>query len=279
MRVDTSSSRARKIARAQKSPVTRHAVETRTFMSAFALASAVLLLMLYFAGKPASAQDNQDRDDPPSRVARLGYVEGAVSFQPAGEQDWVQAVPNRPMTTGDRLWADQNSRAELQLGSAVIRLSSNTGVSFLNLDDQTVQLELSSGTVNIRVRELDPNSDFEIDTPNLAFTVSQPGVYRLDASEDGSSTGVSIRSGEGDATGNGQTYTIHQGQLATFNGTDSLNADVEQIQGTDPFDTWANERDRRYDNSRSAQYLSRDLVGYEDLDDNGDWRDEPRYGH
>jgi Family of unknown function (DUF6600)/FecR protein len=249
----------------------------RTVLRACAIAA--LLLILFLAARPALAQDNQDRDDPPGRVARLGYVEGAVSFQPAGEQDWVQAVPNRPMTTGDKLWADQNSRAELQLGSAVIRLSANTGVTLLNLDDQTVQLELSSGAVNVRVRELDPSTDFEIDTPNLAFTVSQPGVYRLDASEDGSNTAVTIRSGEGDATGNGQTYTIHQGQLATFNGTDSLNADVEQIQGTDQFDTWANERDRRYDNSRSAQYLSRDLVGYEDLDDNGDWRDEPNYGH
>ena len=43
----------------------------------------------------------QDQDDPPSRVARLGYMQGSVSFQPAGEPDWVQAVPNRPMTTGD----------------------------------------------------------------------------------------------------------------------------------------------------------------------------------
>jgi hypothetical protein len=62
----------------------------------------------------------------PSRVARLGYMEGSVSFQPAGETDWVQAVPNRPMTTGDKLWTDKDSRAELQLGSAVIRLSENT---------------------------------------------------------------------------------------------------------------------------------------------------------
>lgn len=244
-----------------------------------ALATAGLLLILLVAAGPSVAQDDQDQNDPPARVARLAYVEGAVSFQPAGEHDWVQAVPNRPMTTGDKLWADQNSRAELQLGSAVIRLSANTGVTILNLDDQTVQLELSSGTINARVHDLDPSTDFEIDTPNLAFTVSQPGVYRLDASEDGSSTAVAIRSGEGEATGNGQTYTIRRGQLATFNGTDALNADVEQIPGTDQFDTWASERDRRYDNSRSAQYLSRDLVGYEDLDDNGDWRDDANYGH
>jgi len=231
--------------------------------------------------RPAAAQDqnNDQQDDPPARVARLGYIEGSVSFQPAGEDDWVQAVPNRPMTTGDKLWADKDSRAELQLGSAVIRLSENTGVSFLNLDDNTVQLQLSSGAINIRVRRLDQDDDFEIDTPNLAFTVSQPGLYRLNASEDGTSTIVALRDGGGQATGNGQTYTLHAGQQGTFSGTDSLNADVEDIGGPDPFDNWAYARDRSYDQSPSARYLAPNVVGYEDLDANGDWRNDPSYGN
>src|SRR5712671_6488227 len=227
-----------------------------------------------------AAQDQyQQQDDPPSRVARIGYMEGSVSFQPAGETDWVQAVPNRPMTTGDKIWADKDSRAELQLGSAVIRLSANSGFSFLNLDDRTAQIQLTSGTLNVRVRRLDRNDVFEIDTPNLAFSVYQPGSYRVEASEDGTYTVVSPREGEGEATGNGQTYTIHAGQRVTFSGTDSLNADVLEISGADQFDNWAYNRDHRYDNSRSAQYLSHDVVGYEDLDDNGDWRDDSNYGH
>ncbi len=244
--------------------------------------SALLGLALVSIALPlgAAAQDDEgQQDDPPSRVARLGYMQGSVSFQPAGETDWVEAVDNRPMTTGDKLWADKDSRAELQLGSAVIRLSANTGVSFLNLDDHTVQLQLSSGAVNLRVRRLDRDDDFEIDTPNLAFTVSEPGSYRLEASEDGTNTIVNIRVGEGQATGNGQTYTLHAGQAGTFSGTDSLNADVEQIGQPDQFDSWADGRDHRYDDSRSAQYLSHDVVGYDDLDDNGDWRDEGDYGH
>ncbi len=122
----------------------------------------------------------QDQDDPPGRVARLGYLQGSVSFQPAGETDWVGAVPNRPMTTGDQLWTDQGSRAEVQLGSAVIRLGPDTGFSFLNLDDDTVQIQLTSGTINISVRRLGQNDDFEIDTPNQAFTVFQPGRYRVE---------------------------------------------------------------------------------------------------
>jgi hypothetical protein len=245
-----------------------------------ALALSALLLPSRVTGQDQDQQgQSNDQDDPPTRVARLGYIEGSVSFQPAGEEDWVQAVPNRPMTTGDKLWADKDSRAELQLGSAVIRLSENTGVSFLNLDDNTVQLQLSSGAVNVRVRRLDQNDDFEIDTPNLAFTISQPGSYRLNASDDGSYTVVNLRDGGGQATGNGQTYTLHAGQQGSFSGTDSLNAEVDEIGGPDQFDNWASGRDHRYDDSGSAKYLSRDVVGYEDLDDNGDWRDDPSYGH
>ncbi len=227
----------------------------------------------------ATAQDQDQQDDPPTRVARLGYLEGSVSFEPAGENDWVQAVPNRPMTTGDKLWVDKDSRAELQLGSAVIRLNENTGFSFLNLDDHTAQIQLTSGTINVRVRRLDQNDDFEVDTPNLAFTVSQPGSYRMEASEDGTYSVVSLREGGGEATGNGQTYTLHAGQRGTFSGTDSLNADVVETGGPDQFDNWAYGRDHRHDESPSAHYLSRDVVGFEDLDANGDWRDDSNYGH
>jgi len=242
--------------------------------------SALLGVALLIAILPTVviAQD-QEQDDPPNRVARLGYMEGSVSFQPAGETDWVEAVNNRPMTTGDRIWADRNSRAELQLGSAVIRLSANTGVSFLNLDDRTIQLQLSSGSISIRVRRLNRDDVFEIDTPNLAFSVYQAGSYRLEASEDGTYTVASIRAGDGEATGNGQTYTLHAGQRGRFSGTDSLNAEVEQLGEPDQFDNWADGREHRYDNSRSSQYLSRDVVGYEDLDENGDWRDDSNYGH
>src|ERR1700686_1479532 len=98
-----------------------------------------------------AAQDEYDQEDPPGREARLGYMQGSVSFQPAGESEWVQAPQTRPLTTGDRLWAGQDSRAELNLGSAVIDLNSNTGISFLNLDDRTVQLQVNSGSINVRV--------------------------------------------------------------------------------------------------------------------------------
>ena len=71
-------------------------------------------------GSPG-AQPGSDQD-PPGRVARLNYMEGSVSFQPGGENDWVTAVLNRPLVTGDNLWADEDSRAEVHIGSTALRL-------------------------------------------------------------------------------------------------------------------------------------------------------------
>src|SRR6516164_11297315 len=134
------------------------------WMSLMSVALAVLL----FAAERAVA-DNVDY--PPSRVARLAYTGGSVSFNPAGTDDWVTAVVNRPMTTGDKLWSDDRSRAELHLDTAVIRLSDHTGFSFLNLTDEITQLRLTEGTLYIRVRRLGDDETFEVDTPNLAFSI------------------------------------------------------------------------------------------------------------
>ena len=252
-------------------------IRCKQFWNLFGTLLTLALLSASFS-QIAKAQD-QDQDDPPSRVARLGQMEGTISFQPAGESEWVEAVRNRPMTTGDKLWADHDSRAELQLGSSTIDLAPNTGFSFLNLDDRTIQIQLNAGTINVRVHDLERDDVYEIDTPNQAFTIHRPGRYRVESSENGDYTVVTIREGEGESTGNGQSFTIHQGQRVTFKGTTSLNADVEQIGNPDPFDRWSADRERRYDDSPSARYCSRQVVGFEDLDDNGDWRPAPEYGY
>jgi len=220
-----------------------------------------------------------DDDDPPSRVARLGYVRGNVSFEPAGTEDWVSAVINRPLTTGDKLWNDADSYSELHLGSASIRLGSTTGFTFLNLTDNMTQIQVTEGTLNIRVRRLGDDETFEVDTPNLAFTLLRPGNYKVNVNEAGDATVVVVRDGQGEVTGGGSAYTIHPEEVGTFNGTDQIDADIESWDNSsDDFDDWCSERDRRIDHSVSARYVSNDVIGYEDLDEYGGWRPTPEYG-
>src|SRR5215472_5815580 len=139
------------------------------------LGTLFFLIIALAAAAPRATAD----DDPPSRVARLAYVQGSVSFQPAGTEDWVLAGLNRPLTMGDRLWSDHDGRVELQLDGSLIRLSNDTGFSFLNLSDSVTQIQLTAGTLLLRVRRLDDNETYEIDTPNLAFAVLRPGLYRI----------------------------------------------------------------------------------------------------
>jgi hypothetical protein len=247
----------------------------RTYSLKLASLAVLALMMALFAPLRALADD----DDPPSRVARLGYMHGSVSFQPAGTDDWVSAVVNRPITTGDKLWADTDSRAELHIGSASLRISSNTGFSFLNLTDAVTQIQLTSGSLRVRVKRLDENETFEIDTPNLAFSVLRPGTYRINVNEGGDATIIKVRGGEGEVTGGGSAFTVHAQEVGTFNGTDQLTADVEGYQNDDDdFDAWCADRDRHEDLSQSARYVSPDVIGYQDLDGNGDWRPVPEYG-
>ena len=216
--------------------------------------------------------------DPPSRVARLAYISGATSFSPGGEMDWVRASVNRPMITGDRLWVGEGARAELQLGSAAMRVGPSTSLTLLNLDDRTAQVQLTQGTLNIRVRRLDRGQVFEIDTPNLAYSIRRPGSYRIDVDPDGRATTVSARKGMAEVYGERTAFITGEGQTYRFFGSDLRDYESYGLLRADEFDRWSNERDSRWDNSASRRYVSPEMIGYEDLDQYGTWRKVPDYG-
>jgi hypothetical protein len=232
------------------------------------------LLCFLFVSPKARA----DEGDPPSRVARISFLDGTVSFQPGGTGDWGTAARNRTVTIGDKIWADKDSRAELQAGQASIHVGSMTALSFLNLDENITQMRLAEGAINFRVRELREGDLYEVDTPNLAFTVKQAGNFRIDVSENGDSTRVTAVRGEGEVTAGGKTYAVHAGEQAEFTGTDNVAYTASQAPEPDGLDRWANERDLKEDNSTSAKYVSRDVPGYSDLDDNGTWNEQPEEG-
>ncbi len=245
----------------------------KTMMKWLGLPAVVLALAVFLPLRAAA-----DEDDPPGRVARLSYTHGTISFEPAGTDDWVDASVNRPITTGDKLWIDKGGRAELHLGSAAIRVSGQTGFSFLELNDNVTQIRLTEGIVSVHLRELDQDETFEIDTPNLAFNLLRAGDYRVEVDEAGDATIVSVRNGQGEVTGGGQAFSVRAGQRVTFSGVDQLVSEVDGIGDSDDFDRWCRDRDGRAERAASAKYVSRDVIGYEDLDDYGEWSQEPDYG-
>ncbi len=247
--------------------------------------SAVAALALGLtAGAAALAQQDADDQpaagelDPPTRAARLSYVEGAVSVQPAGAGDWTAATINRPLTTGDQLWSDRDSLAEIQFGSATMTLADSSSLSVLDLGDQAVQLQLSAGTANIVLRDPGAAGSFEIDAPNAAVSLVRPGSYRIGVNAAGNTT-VGMRDGQAQVvSSSGETVNLRGGQAAQFSPEGGI--DVAALGPPDEFERWCAQRAARWaGNQYAAQYVSSDVVGAQDLDDYGEWRQEPDFGY
>jgi hypothetical protein len=237
---------------------------------------APLAMTLAIALLPVARAD--EAADPPGRVARVNFVVGTVSMQPAGSESWLSDVVNRPLTNGDKLWADRESRAELHVGSAAVRLGGETGAEILNIDDRSVQLKLSAGTLQVRVRALDPEQTFEIATPSASVAVLRPGEYRIEVSETDGLMRIAVAQGQVAVTDQGHEASVETGQLAEYNGGPVDQAQISSLPSGDAFDQWVADRDRREERAVATRYVSREVIGYEDLDDYGSWQSAGEYG-
>lgn len=221
-----------------------------------------------------SVQSQAQTLDPPGRVARLSDVEGAVSLQPAGMDEWTAASLNRPLTIGDQLWIDAG-RAELELGNAAVRLGGGSAASVLDLSDSITQLRLASGTVSISLRSLGDQEAFEIDTPNVAVALQRSGAYRISVDATGA-TSVTVNSGTAQVIDSAQAFELDNGQGGVFGR--NRPADIGGAAPPDGFDAWSGAREQRLADSSATDDVSPEVVGYEDLGDYGQWQSDPDYG-
>lgn len=217
--------------------------------------------------------------DPPGRVARLSLMDGEVSLAPAGTEEWADGVLNRPITSGDRVWVGTDGRAELQVGTASVHLDRSTGFEFIELDDDVMQMSLTEGVATIRVRTLGDREQIQVETPNATVHFQHPGDYTVEVDPKSDHTIVRTRNGEAEVTGGSKSFRVRADEQGVFTGLDGLTANIDRLPARNAFESWANDRDRRGDDSESARYVSREVVGYEDLDGQGDWSNEPEYGY
>ena len=184
--------------------------------------------------------------DPPSRVGRIAYITGPVSFEPASVDQWADASLNYPITTGDNLYTGDGARAVLRIGQNSIRLNSGTNFQVVNLSDNVVQTSINAGSLSLHVRHLFDGESWEVDTPNGAVTLLRSGEYRVDTDTSRNATMVTVRTGDIEVTGNSQSFPVHSGQTAYFD--NSANPpDVQAASQPDDFDSFVSSRDRLED--------------------------------
>lgn len=222
-------------------------------------------------------EQNTDQYEPPGRIARVGYAFGNISFADAGSNVWGPLIANRPISSGDSVFVADGGRAELQVGANALRLQERTRISFISLTDDNTQIQVSQGSVVMRVRAMQDRENIEVNTPNLRFSIQEPGEYRVNVNEDNTTT-VIVRRGLGVAQGDRDVVSLRAGEQTRFAGTNLNHTQIVHVPPFDTFDQWAADRDRAEDNSLSARFVPRDMVGYQQLDEYGGWETHLEFG-
>ena len=250
-------------------------------MHLFALSPARKLLLasaaaafLSFAVLPAQAQP-----DPPAQAGRVSYISGSVSIQPAGVDDWSQAVPNLPLGPGDRIFTDFDGRAEIQVGQTFVRIGPNSDVSLVDSTDLGLYFGVAQGSIHLRTNGLWPDQSVFVNTPSGSSTLSTPGELRVDVmpGQDAAlftSFGANVfLSGAG-----GFQQWIGGGQALELAGSNPVYPQWLQPADWDNLDYWSHQRDQQIAQAVSYRYVSQEIPGAYELDANGTWMPDSPYG-
>jgi len=234
------------------------------------------LLGILLIAVPSLRAQNDVSGDPPNRVARISVIQGNVSLEPNGVNDFSQAEINYPLTSGDRVYVDNTSLGELQTAGLAVRLGNGADVTLSSLTDNIAQFGLAQGSIRVRTRSLasfnGSQATVEVDTPNGAILVDQPGDVRVDSYPQDDTTVVTVSSGGVEVTGQNLDQQLGPNQSLRLSGSNPVYAEQVQLLPPDGLDQFDQQREQRRERSYAYRYVSPDMIGAADLDDYGDWQ-------
>jgi hypothetical protein len=253
---------------------------TLPFATLFGSIAAALLLIDISA--LAQSQDSlAPAEDPPGRVGRLSFIEGAVRQRSAGDTDWAGAQLNYPVTNGFALATDEGGRAEIQMGSMALRIGSDSELDVATLTDHRATLTVARGEINLRLDRAAAGDQIEIVTPRGIANVVSVGHYHFDAGSTERPTRVGVFDGRVEIPRDGGPTVLTGGQSALIKSdekSDEAPGLTLTASARGPLDDWAIARDEGATRTAVASTVSPEMTGADDLDQHGTWRRDPRYG-
>lgn len=228
------------------------------------------------AARAAGPPEPGDHDLTPPR---LSLAEGQVSFWRPGADDWATAQVNTPLAPGDEISTDSPGNVEIQIGShAFVRGWTNTQIGLENQEPDFIQFKLTDGSAVFDLRRLDRGRTVEVDTPNAAFTIGQPGYYRVDVAGDRTSF-ITRRAGQATVIpSGGQPFVVTPSEELVIDGTSAPRIASYVAPPPDTWDQWNYARTDRLLEAVSGRYLAPGMYGESELDQYGTWRLVPSYG-
>ena len=219
------------------------------------------------------------QNDPPDQAGRISSVSGTVSIQPSGSDDWGQVYSNLPIGPGDRIFTDQDGRAEIQVGQTYLRIGPNTDITFVDEQPGETNFGMAQGSAHVRSFGFWQGQSLDVSTPNGDARLSEPGEFRADVLPDQGATIFTSMANDVSVSGaGGFSQPMRQGQSLGVAGTNPVYPQWLQPNGPDYLDQWSQQRDQQILNAVSYRYVSPDVPGAAELDANGQWIPDSDYG-
>jgi hypothetical protein len=238
-----------------------------------ALALAAPQAPLLAQTEPGDYAGDQPPVDPPSRVGRLSYLHGWVSFHSFDADHWDPAQLNYPVTSGEAFWTEPDARARLDIGQAVLTTGGASEVDITLLDDQNFQVVIPQGGVNFHLRALAPGQIYEFTAPGGSVTIAAPGHYHIDAGDTTRASTIAVFDGAAYVQANGQPMPVGPGEITTIAWTGQPWM-AQAVQ--DELDGWSDQAEVPV--TAIVAYVPPDMPGAPDLAATGTWQQSPEYG-
>jgi hypothetical protein len=226
------------------------------------------------AAMPASAQDP---GDPPADVARVAIVSGSVSTHQPGSQDWAAAQQKYPLAPGGGVWTEPRSHAAIDVAGARVHLDASSRLEIIAINPGQVQLAVPQGAAVIRVYPGTSGVNFQIDTAHGSVTINQPGQYEIVAGDDQHPASLSVIEGQAQFMSQNANLALQAGQRGSIMPGGQSSVDAAQ---PDDFVRMVQQEEQPYQQqvAQTAQYVSPQQAGYQDLARYGRWDQAPQYG-
>ncbi|MGC2425092.1 MAG: DUF6600 domain-containing protein [Nitrospirota bacterium] len=208
-------------------------------------------------------------------------IQGDTSFNSEDTDEWAALSVNFSLRDGDRLWAGDDSKIEVQFTGghmAWINYQTELDINKMESDKgRAIQVAIASGEASFATRRMGPDDVFQVDTPNASVRAYDKARFRITVLEDGTAQ-VGVSSGRVELETQAGISDLSAGDMAEISQDGQVYTSA--LPARDAWDDWADSRWDRYRRpSGSAHYLPPDMAvyGYE-FDEGGHWMDYPDYG-
>ncbi len=211
-------------------------------------------------------------------IVRISLLEGEVQVYTEETGEWVPASINMPIKEGDRVWAADRGRVELNFKDGTyLRLDQKSALEVLTVEKDSYQLHLSTGRLFANYKGKDDNF-LQIDTPESSVRAYEKSKFRVDVFDSGKTEITNFRGTIQAESREGRTQ-VERGRTLYI--TERGDAEFGPLPPADEWEKWNRQRDTKLAEWRPpSKYLPEDLRSYSrDFDDNGRWVHVEEYGN